>query len=780
MRKLKYFIVSLVLLTLVASCIKKSEVELVFESLFENQNLNEVTEDLDFPTEVDGVSIVYVSGQPSVINDQGKVTPKNVDTVVEVMIILSKGEEQLQKRIQITVLKLSVNLEDIYSNIFKDYDLDKVSTNLNLPTLVDGVMIKYESSNENIISNTGQITKTHENQYAIMTITLTFENHVLEKTQLITVLLDQELLLNHVYNNLFNDIDLNNIASDITLKTFVSGVGITYSSNQPEVFSNTGIVNRGTMDVTVTVNVSLIYRSTLLEKSVTVVVLKDPKLLINDVFDGLFTEVDLDNVTSNLNLKNNVDGVSITYSSSKPTVLSDNGIVNRGSKDESVVLTVNLEAEGTLRSKVVFLTVLKQDMLYLVDELDKFITSGITPVGEQNVLIIPINFTDYYFSNDDLMRLDLSFFGTSEETGWESVQSYYDKSSYGNFSFNGTILDPFQTNKPSTYYASKYNSGIDADYEIIKAALDYYDPTIDFSLYDNNKDGYIDGLYFIYATPVSYEEGTGSPNESELWWAYVYQYLTEDYEYYDGVEANYYLWAGKDFMDEALVYDDYTDVIVPVNATTYIHETGHMLGLYDYYDYDPDKGPDGGLGGADMMDYTVGDHNSFSKIILNWVDPIIVNNESRTLTINSFTETGDVILVSSNFTNSYFDEYFLIELYTPTHLNEAHAGYNGLFSISGIRIFHVNAQINPNQEDNYMLFLYDNSYTTTKILKPIEADKDNSIEYYGIAEDSDLFQVGDKFGQSTNYQLRNGQTVNFNIEILSITNNQAEVKITFN
>ena len=97
------------------------------------------------------------------------------------MIILSKGEEQLQKRIQITVLKLSVNLEDIYSNIFKDYDLDKVSTNLNLPTLVDGVMIKYESSNENIISNTGQITKTHENQYAIMTITLTFENHVLEK-----------------------------------------------------------------------------------------------------------------------------------------------------------------------------------------------------------------------------------------------------------------------------------------------------------------------------------------------------------------------------------------------------------------------------------------------------------------------------------------------------------------------------------------------------------------------------------------------------------------------
>ena len=191
-------------------------------------------------------------------------------------------------------------------------------------------------------------------------------------------------------------------------------------------------------------------------------------------------------------------------------------------------------------------------------------------------------------------------------------------------------------------------------------------------------------------------------------------------------------------------------------------------------------GPDGGLGGADMMDYTVGDHNPFTKIILDWVDPIIVSNQSTTITINSFTETGDVILVSPNWNSSYFDEYFLIEYYTPTNLNEIHAGYNGLYSISGIRIIHVNAQINPNQEKDYELFLYDNSDTMTKLLKPVEADKDNSVEQFSIAENSDLFQLGGSFGSFTDYKLRNGQIVNFNIEIISLTSNQAEIKITFN
>ena len=50
-----------------------------------------------------------------------------------------------------------------------------------------------------------------------------------------------------------------------------------------------------------------------------------------------------------------------------------------------------------------------------------------------------------------------------------------------------------------------------------------------------------------------------------------------------------------------------------VDAHTYIHEMGHMLGLPDYYDYSFKSSP---TGMYDMQDNNVGDHNPFSKMHL--------------------------------------------------------------------------------------------------------------------------------------------------------------------
>ncbi len=783
MKNMKYFIVGIFLMVILAGCnnqvTNESVLELTYENLFQNQDLNNVSSDLTFITEVNDIKITYLSDKPNVITNAGEVTQQPIDTTVNLTITLFLNQDKLEKEVSVVVLRKIINLEEIYENLIETIDLDNITSNLTLPTVINDVSIVYESSDETIIDNTGIVTQTHEAQTVGFKITLSYGIDVLNKTEILTVLPNETLLLNHVYDNLFTDFDLNNIDNNIDLKNTFLGTTITYSSSNSSVFSDFGVVSRTINDEIIVLTTTITIGNHSLVKTNQLRVLKDPELIINHVFDELLIGIDLDNIIDDILLPLNVMDVSITYNSSNLTVLSNSGVVNGSNRDESVELIVNLTYENITRSKSIFMTIKEIEMSHLVDEWDLFITSGITPTGQQNVLVIPINFTDYKFTEEDENRLEIAFFGTSEETGWESVQSYYEKSSYGKFFLNGTVLEPFETNKASTYYARKYNQGYDADYEVIRAALKYYDSQIDYSLYDNNDDGYIDGLYFIYAAPVWYGNNTGSTNDSDLWWAYVY-YYTEDDEYYDGVEANYYMWAGIDFMNEAIVYDDYTDEYIDVNASTYIHETGHLLGLYDYYDYDDTVGPDGGLGGADMMDYTVGDHNPFTKIILDWVFPIIVSNQSTTITINSFTETGDVILVSPNWNSSYFDEYFLIEYYTPTNLNEIHAGYNGLYSISGIRIIHVNAQINPNQEKDYELFLYDNSDTMTKLLKPVEADNDNSVEQFSIAENSDLFQLGGSFGSSTDYKLRNGQIVNFNIEIISLTSYQAEIKITFN
>lgn len=88
----------------------------------------------------------------------------------------------------------------------------------------------------------------------------------------------------------------------------------------------------------------------------------------------------------------------------------------------------------------------------------------------------------------------------------------------------------------------------------------------------------------------------------------------------------------------------------------------------DYYDYDSEQGALGGLYGADMMDYNIGDHGPLNKMLLGWVDPCVVS-ETTTIRIDDFSTTGNVLLVTNKTLSSIYDEYFLIEFYNGSGLN---------------------------------------------------------------------------------------------------------------
>lgn len=396
------------------------------------------------------------------------------------------------------------------------------------------------------------------------------------------------------------------------------------------------------------------------------------------------------------------------------------------------------------------------------------ITRGMPSTGNSKALIIPVAFTDALAEPTIKKDLETTFFGTSEETGWESLSSYYAKASYGKLNITGDVLDVFNTGKSTSYYNNLYKKGQDADYEIIKAALEYYDPQINYADYDSDQDGYIDALYIIYTCPVDYD------SDDSLWWAYTYEYVTDDYEYYDGVEADYYFFAGYDFMFEqpACGKD------LKYNAETFIHETGHILGLDDYYDYDSTVGPDGGIGGGDMMDYNVGDHNPFSKMILGWVTPYVVSNTSGTVSLASFGASGDCLLICKNWNGTYFDEYYVVDYYTPDGLNAFEAGYSGLFKVSGIRIYHVDATLTTKEVYSiWEVYQSNNSDTTHKLISLVQASGSNSIESenaYG--SDSDLFKVGTSF---TNAKWYDSTACNFNLTFDKVENNKAVVTITF-
>ena len=98
-----------------------------------------------------------------------------------------------------------------------------------------------------------------------------------------------------------------------------------------------------------------------------------------------------------------------------------------------------------------------------------------------------------------------------------------------------------------------------------------------------------------------------------------------------------------------------------------IHETGHALGLPDLYDYNVDVGPDGGVGGFDMMDATRGDHNCFSKWLLDWITPMVVAGGRQGFELDAAASSTDAVIIWPAIgPGDIFSEFFIIYYFLGT------------------------------------------------------------------------------------------------------------------
>ncbi|MCH5152867.1 MAG: InlB B-repeat-containing protein [Clostridiales bacterium] len=415
---------------------------------------------------------------------------------------------------------------------------------------------------------------------------------------------------------------------------------------------------------------------------------------------------------------------------------------------------------------------------------------GLPSTGSYHALVIPVEFTGESFTQQELDDLEKSLNGPATDTGWESVSTYYSKSSYGALNLTFDVQPAYQVQYSATYYGNYSQKDNDGYYHtgeelILKEALGHYETVLDLTKYDSNGDGCIDAVYLIYSTDVDYENG------DSLYWAFTTWYYGD--EEYDGLYAYYFLFAGIDFIYESTSKDDFSGAEkisgLKINASTYIHETGHLLGLDDYYDYDEESGSNEGLGGADMMDYTVGDQGVYSKIMLGWIEPTIVN-DTATVTIESLQKSSGVraILIPLNFNNSYFCEYLLIDLYTADGLNGLHAGATNSYLYEGaefgVRIYHVSSSINNpyNENSAYGSFTdYNNTDTNIALIRLVEADGERKFaSSNGLAAKSDLWKKGDKLSSVfKNYTRNDGKTLCFDIEIVSVSAASATITVTF-
>lgn len=422
---------------------------------------------------------------------------------------------------------------------------------------------------------------------------------------------------------------------------------------------------------------------------------------------------------------------------------------------------------------------------------------SVPAIGDVNLLVIPVIIDGYRSAATSKTRSDIQkvMFGETNDTSWESVASFYQKSSYGKLNLSGTVTNWFDSGYSASDMISLENRNIDSVSILMEDAIEWVrntQPQIDLKDYDNDSDGHIDAVWMIYSAPSDL---------NDVFWAYVYwNYRNQNNKNTANPTPFAYAWASFDFM-----YEGYG--ASGIDGHTFIHETGHLLGLDDYYDYDGKTSP---MGVIDMMDNNIIDHNGFSKFALGWTNPYIVTGDAD-IEISPASSSGDAILLAADWNGNPFDEYLLLELYTPDGLNEKDAlnsypanGKRG-FTIPGIRMYHADARLFDSETNTYVDDLsaseayvgasnspswsYLKDYKSKfKLLHVVDAAK--NIRYmrsqYARANDDTLFtsdmtfsfeEYKTAFARGSNLLMNDGTTFPFTIEFSEVSAQRATIKI---
>lgn len=346
-------------------------------------------------------------------------------------------------------------------------------------------------------------------------------------------------------------------------------------------------------------------------------------------------------------------------------------------------------------------------------------------VKDTKVLVVPVDFSDFPSTDfgagstteeselNSRKMLEKVFFGGPGEMEWYSLSEYYKSTSYGTCNVTGVVAPWYHTGikstevpkntqgKPDTAY-SRTTAVKLQNYYRNHAIVDTNGNSYNLADFDANQDGFVDTIIMLYTPNIT--------TTGELWWAFAtsvsgaYGIYTKDGKM-EG--ANRFFWASVKFLFEKAGGGTYTTEQIKngtakPDAHTMTHEFGHCLSLPDYYvtDYGADYA---GLGGLDMMDNNIGDHNAYSKTLYGWINPKrITGTKGKTkIKLKSTTTTGDAFIIPApgEWNNTYLDQYLLVEFLTPEGVAEKDGkekylgSYPLYYSKAGVRITHVDARM---------------------------------------------------------------------------------------
>lgn len=340
--------------------------------------------------------------------------------------------------------------------------------------------------------------------------------------------------------------------------------------------------------------------------------------------------------------------------------------------------------------------------------------------GLTRIVVVLVEFSDKALTFPQQHYQDLFFSEGVLANG--SVKEYFDEVTHGLVEIAGEVVGPYTLPLSLTEYAhgASGTGAIQPNARTMaKHAAEAANPEVDFSIYDNNQDNYVDAFIVLHAGKGA--EVTGSVND--IW-------------------SHKWVLPGGDFNADGTRIYAYLTVPEDAKIGVCCHELGHLLfGFPDLYDTDYSSegvgnwcimGGGSWLGGGEVPAH----FSAWCKLQQGWVaseTPLNVTN----FQIPDVKTDQKVYKLWKN--GSAGNEYFLLE-------NRQKTGYDRFLPGSGLLIWHVDDSISANTNEIH-----------PKVAL-IQSDGDTDLEFGNNRGDS-----GDPYpGSSNNRNFDEGSSPNSN------------------
>ncbi len=322
--------------------------------------------------------------------------------------------------------------------------------------------------------------------------------------------------------------------------------------------------------------------------------------------------------------------------------------------------------------------------------------------GHILVPVVPVQFADFSFTGDNGTpeHLDIIYNQVDETryamTGADNkdyytsgLRQYFRDQSAGKFDPEFVIFEPVTLAKNRAYYGQNSGGTKDVNYtNLMREAIDSLvarGVLADASRFDNDGDGTIDLIHFLYAG-----HGENTTGNTEEIWAKKGLYVTEAD---NGVKTGNFILVPE--------LGSYRNATVESAVGEKAHEMSHALGLPDFYSTNASTANDCyGMDGWSLMDQGMygggtqipASYTLHERMMLGWCDePEAVPAEGK-VTLEPIGTAGKGLILR-NPANA--DEYLTFENHQPDNLWDkmwGNASYTTYTRARGLLITHVDYQ----------------------------------------------------------------------------------------